>query len=104
MTSNQDQEHDEVNYDVIIVGAGLAGLIAGNRAAELGLRPLVLEKSADELYLCNSRYTGGFFHLCFESLHRPPEVLKDVLRRRMRGVSRDDLIDAVTDDAGRAIE
>ena len=98
MTSIQD------SYDLIIVGAGLAGLIAGNRAAELGLKPLVLEKSADEFYLCNSRYTGGFFHLCFESLHRPPDVLKDVLRRRMRGVSRDDLIDAVADDAGRAVD
>ena len=92
------------SYDVIIVGAGLAGLVAGNRAAELGLKPLVLEKGADELYLCNSRFTGGFFHLCFEDMHRPPQVLKDVLRRRMRGVARDDLIDAVANDASRAVE
>ena len=91
-------------YDLIIVGAGLAGLVAGNRAAELGLKPLVLEKGRDELYLCNSRFTGGFFHLCFESLHRPPNVLKDVLRRRMRGVARDELIDAVANDASRAVE
>ena len=92
------------SYDVIIVGAGLAGLVAGNRAAELGLKPLVLEKGRDELYLCNSRFTGGFFHLCFEDMHRPPDVLKDVLRRRMRGVARDDLIDAVANDASRAVE
>ena len=98
MTANPDR------YDVIIVGAGFAGLIAGNRAAELGLKPLVLEKSADEFYLCNSRYTGGFFHLCFESLHRPPALLKEVMRRRMRGVSRDELIETVADDAGRAID
>ena len=45
MTSIQD------SYDLIIVGAGLAGLVAGNRAAELGLKPLVLENSADEFYL-----------------------------------------------------
>jgi fumarate reductase flavoprotein subunit len=92
------------SYDVIIVGAGMAGLVAGNRAAELGLKPLVLEKGQEELYLCNSRYTGGFFHLCFEDMHRPPEVLKDVLRRRMRGVAREELIDTVANDASRAVD
>jgi fumarate reductase flavoprotein subunit len=98
MTSTQDR------YDLIIVGAGLAGLVAANRAAELGLKPLVLEKGHDALYLCNSRFTGGFFHLCFEDLHRPPEVLKDVIRRRMRGVAREELIEAVANDANRAVE
>lgn len=32
------------NYDVIVVGAGAAGLIAAGRAAELGARVLLLEK------------------------------------------------------------
>ena len=31
-------------YDVIVVGAGAAGLIAAGRAAELGARVLLLEK------------------------------------------------------------
>jgi len=98
MTSIQD------SYDVLIVGGGFAGLIAGNRVAELGLKPLVLEKGHEALYLCNSRFTGGFFHLCFEDLHRPPELLKDVIRRRMRGVAREELINAVANDASRAVE
>jgi len=49
--------------DVIIVGGGMAGMIAANRAAQLGLRSLVLEQGSAEKYLCNSRFTGGTFHL-----------------------------------------
>lgn len=36
------------NYDVLVVGAGPAGLLAAGRAAELGARVLVLEKMASE--------------------------------------------------------
>ena len=32
------------NYDVLIVGAGVSGLIAAGRAAELGAKVLVIEK------------------------------------------------------------
>jgi len=32
------------NYDVIVVGAGVAGLIAAGRSAELGANVLVIEK------------------------------------------------------------
>jgi succinate dehydrogenase/fumarate reductase flavoprotein subunit len=33
------------SYDVIVIGGGLAGLIAANRAAEFGKRVAVLEKT-----------------------------------------------------------
>src|SRR5215510_9192804 len=53
----------DARHDVIVIGAGIAGLVAPNRAAQLGKRVVVLEKSADERYLCNSRYTYGTFHI-----------------------------------------
>src|SRR5918911_4432016 len=34
-----------MQYDVIVVGAGAAGLVAATRAAERGLRTLLLEKN-----------------------------------------------------------
>ena len=42
-------------HDVAIVGAGLAGLTAGARLAERGVRAVVLEKGSDERYPCNAR-------------------------------------------------
>ena len=36
--------HSEKSYDVIVIGAGPAGLIAAGRAAELGARVLVVER------------------------------------------------------------
>jgi fumarate reductase flavoprotein subunit len=47
------------NPDIIVIGAGIAGLTAANRAAQLGLRALVLEQGSADKYLCNTRYTGG---------------------------------------------
>ena len=38
-----------MHYDVIVIGAGIAGLVTANRAAQLGLRAVVLEKSTDFL-------------------------------------------------------
>jgi flavin-dependent dehydrogenase len=32
-----------VQHDVIVIGAGIAGLVAANRAAQLGKRVIVLE-------------------------------------------------------------
>lgn len=43
------RECDEV--DVVVVGAGLAGLSAANRVAEGGASVLVLEKGDDENYM-----------------------------------------------------
>ena len=40
------------DYDVIIIGAGIAGLVTANRAAELGKRAVVLEKSTEDKYIC----------------------------------------------------
>jgi fumarate reductase flavoprotein subunit len=49
--------------DIVVVGAGMAGLVTANRAAQLGLSVLVLEQGEAEKYLCNSRYTGGTLHV-----------------------------------------
>ena len=46
-------------WDVLVVGGGLAGLAAANRAAEQDLRALVFEQGEDKAYLCNSRITTG---------------------------------------------
>ena len=57
------------SHDVAIVGAGLAGLTAGARLAERGVRVVVLEKGGDEGYPCNVRISGGVFHICFRHIN-----------------------------------
>ncbi len=57
--------------DLIIIGGGLAGLTAANRAAELGLDPIVLEQGESAQYLCNSRFSGGLLHVAFKDMTAP---------------------------------
>jgi fumarate reductase flavoprotein subunit len=89
--------------DVAVIGGGLAGLVAANRAAEAGLAVAVFEKGADERYLCNTRLTGGFFHVALQDINSPPAELRQIIQRATRGAARADLADALAEDAGRAL-
>lgn len=62
--------------DLAIVGGGLAGLVAANRAAELGCSAVLLEAGSKEKYAANSRYAGGVFHLAFQDIKSDPESLE----------------------------
>lgn len=53
-------------YDVIVVGAGNAGLVASLAAAEEGASVLVCEAASLEERGGNSRYAGGAFRVCHE--------------------------------------
>ncbi len=66
---------ESYKFDVVVAGGGIAGLVAAVRATELGLRAVVLEKGEGERYLCNSRYTGGFFHVAFQDIHADEAAL-----------------------------
>src|SRR3954468_14177973 len=67
---------DKGPYDVVVIGGGIAGMIAANRAAQLELRALVLEQGTAEKYLCNTRYTGGTFHICLREIMLDEETLR----------------------------
>jgi fumarate reductase flavoprotein subunit len=92
-----------LSVDVAVIGGGLAGLVAANRAAEAGLAVAVFEKGTGERYLCNTRLTGGFFHIALHDINGPPDELRRILRRATRGGARRDMIDALADDAARAL-
>ena len=59
---------EQAEFDLVSIGGGFAGLVAALRGAELGLRTAVIEKGADERYLCSSRWAGGIFHVSYHDV------------------------------------
>ena len=92
------------NFDVIVIGGGIAGLVAANRAAELGQRAVVLEKGTDEKYLCNSRYTYGTFHIHFSDVGADEDALYDKIESCTEGFARKDLARAVARHGRRLMQ
>src|SRR5690348_2031390 len=90
--------------DVIVTGAGIAGLVAANRAAPLGKRVVVLEKSEEERYLCNSRYTYGTFHINVTDVGADEDVLFDKIEACSEGRARKDLARAIAKDGRRLMQ
>ncbi|MDB5363652.1 MAG: hypothetical protein JWO51_4949 [Rhodospirillales bacterium] len=89
--------------DVVVVGAGLAGLTAGIRAAEADLRVRVIEQSTDEAYLCNSRYTGGLFHIAMEDMTGDAAWVRANIERATRGEGNGELATALASNAKRTL-
>lgn len=48
----------ELNYEAVVIGAGIAGLSTALRLSELKIRTAVLEKGVDDGYPCNTRIAG----------------------------------------------
>jgi fumarate reductase flavoprotein subunit len=91
-------------YDVAIVGGGIAGLTSGVRLAERGVRVVVLEKGESERYPCNTRYSGGAFHLCFHRVYEDEAALTEVIHQRTQGAARPDIARAVARDTRTAVD
>jgi succinate dehydrogenase/fumarate reductase flavoprotein subunit len=62
--------------NVAVVGGGLAGLVAANRCAQLGLRTVLLEKGASPDGDSNARISTGLFHLAWRPLDAPGAELE----------------------------
>ena len=65
--------------DVAVVGGGMAGLVAANRCAQLGLRTVLLEKGAAPDGDSNARISTGLFHLAWHPLDAPAGELEAAL-------------------------
>lgn len=56
-SASEVQQKSQNNFDVVILGAGTGGLVTAIEAADLGLKPVVLEKM--ECSAGNSLYASG---------------------------------------------
>ena len=93
-----------LDFDLIAIGGGFAGLCAALRGAELGLRTAVLEAGADDPYLCSSRWAGGIFHVSYHDVKLAPEGLVAAIERQTSGEADPALAGAVAEDAGRTVD
>ncbi|MCX5782724.1 MAG: NAD(P)/FAD-dependent oxidoreductase [Elusimicrobia bacterium] len=60
---------NKYDYDAIIIGAGIGGLVCGCYLAKAGLKTLIVEKNAQPGGYCTSFTRGGFtFDACAHSL------------------------------------
>src|SRR5579862_442294 len=89
--------------DLVVVGGGIAGLTAANRAAELGRRVLVIEKGEDEHYLCNSRIATGVLNVAHTDPHSDPAVLRRAIEVDTEGHATPALADLLANTAGRVM-
>jgi fumarate reductase flavoprotein subunit len=90
-------------HDLVVVGGGLAGLAAANRARQLGRSVVVLERGTDVLYACNSRFAGGVLHISYQNLNDPPESLGAAALKITAGAADRALVDTVAQHALRAV-
>jgi fumarate reductase flavoprotein subunit len=95
---------ESIDTDVVIVGAGLAGLTAGNRCLQQGKRVLVLEAGAGETYLCNSRIASGSFNLAHTDPTSKPDTLYEAILGDTDGAADPAQGRAIADIAGAAMQ
>lgn len=93
-----------MQFDVVAIGGGFAGLITANRCAQLGLRAAVLEKETADRYLGNSRYTTGIAHILFQDMRLPGDTLLETINKGTEGEADQALAKVFADNSRRAID
>ena len=96
-TTAEARPAKKAKYDLIIAGAGCGGLVCGIRAAELGLKPLVLEKMP--MPAGNAIYAAGFLlgiNTSFQKAKGVPPDTVEAFYKDMMTVSQQQAIPALT--------
>ena len=70
---------ESLERSCVIIGGGLAGMVAGRRLQQRGHRPLVLEKGRERGGDCNARISGGMVHIAWAALDTDPDLLYERL-------------------------
>jgi fumarate reductase flavoprotein subunit len=88
--------------DLLVVGGGVAGLVAARRAQQLGCSVVVFEKHHEGPGLGNGRFSGGWFHASKQTPDTDPDVLFETIMAKTDGAARPDVARAWADNVNRA--
>ena len=94
----------EASYDLIVIGGGIAGLVAGTRAAERGLKVAILEKGEAPDYKCNTRWSGGIVHVGYIDPKEPSANIAAGIERNTRGYTDPALAQVLIEQTGKVID
>ncbi|WP_225824040.1 FAD-dependent oxidoreductase [Streptomyces naphthomycinicus] len=89
---------------LVVVGGGLAGLVAALRAAEAGMSVTVLERGATEGGNGSARLSGGLLHVAWRPMDDPPDVLLRAIMSETDGEAGPALARALADSSREALE
>ena len=93
---------NNLSYDIIIVGAGIAGWVAGLRAVEQGGQVLIIDKTPGELGSGNSLMTSGSYRAGgMDARTAPAELYRQVMKE---GTAFPDLAKAWAENCSRSVD
>src|SRR6185503_20536907 len=93
---------EPINFDVLVVGAGLAGFTAATRAAERGAKVLLIEKSGGPLGDGNILMASGSLRAGGKSPRTDPHELYDFVMAE--GVAYPALVKSWSETCNRAVD
>jgi len=93
---------DELETDVLVVGAGNAAVCAALSAREQGARVLMLEAAPEDQRGGNSTYTGGMFRVVYNGVDDVRQLIPDLTDAELGNIDLDTYTeDQYFDDMGR---
>ena len=97
---------DDTNrrFQLAVIGGGIAGLTSALRAQELGVEVVLLERGKDQQYPCNSRFSGGIFHIAFNDVKKSADELLQAIDAETGGDFDEDQAKSIISTAPRLVD
>lgn len=89
--------------DLVVVGGGIAGLVAAVAIAEAGKRVVVLERKSEDRYTNATRMCGGVFHCCLRDPRTDPDELVQAIEEATKASAPSGRIRALAYNALRSV-
>ncbi len=95
----------ELECDVVVVGMGTAGLVVANRAAELGVDVLIVDKLPDGWWIGGDTIISGQgIHICYHSPMLPEDQLIRLINERTGGKAIPELVNTLIGNCHRSMK